>query len=127
MVDFITYDTLFRNMIRCLVYVQSIQLRVRLIMATYLTLKIINSSYSNSFLANALFEVDTWDFFGVMFFNNVRLKHLLLDYFTWNYVLLKVFPVTGFIDLCYSNEVMQLVVMECELTSFNRFIVLDKL
>ena len=49
------------------------------------------------------YERETWDIFGVHFCNHPDLRRILTDYGFKGHPLRKDFPVTGFIETCYSE------------------------
>ena len=49
------------------------------------------------------YERETWDIFGVHFYNHPDLRRILTDYGFKGHPLRKDFPVTGFIETCYSE------------------------
>jgi NADH:ubiquinone oxidoreductase subunit C len=51
------------------------------------------------------FEREAWDLFGVHFTNNYDLRRILTDYGFYGHPFRKDFPLSGFIELYYSNSV----------------------
>jgi len=55
------------------------------------------------------FERETWDFFGIYFNNNPDLRRILTDYGFEGHPLRKDFPLTGYVELRYDEELRRVV------------------
>lgn len=55
------------------------------------------------------FEREVWDFFGVYFNNNPDLRRILTDYGFEGHPLRKDFPLTGYVELRYDEELRRVV------------------
>lgn len=66
-------------------------------------------SVSDVFPAATWFEREAYDFFGILFSGNPDLRRLLTDYGFRGHPLRKDFPLTGFVEVRYSNEQRRVV------------------
>lgn len=77
------------------------------------------SYYKNS----GWLERELWDLFGLFLVGNVDLRRILTDYGFNGYPLRKDFPLSGFVELQYDEEIMALRYVPVELSqdyrSFN--------
>ena len=89
LVDILLIDLLILMLLELLVFVTLFVYRTRLFFVLLVSTLICSVSFSFSFLVNVILEVELFDQFGFISFNNVILKHYLLDYFTFFPVLLK--------------------------------------
>jgi NADH-quinone oxidoreductase subunit C len=55
------------------------------------------------------FERETWDLYGVMFIGHPDMRRLLTDYGFEGHPLRKDFPLTGFVEVRYDDEVKRVV------------------
>ncbi len=62
------------------------------------------------------FERETWDMYGVMFTGHPDLRRILTDYGFEGFPLRKDFPLTGFVELRYSEEEKRVVYEPVKLT-----------
>ncbi len=62
-----------------------------------------------------------WDMFGILFQSNSNLRRILTDYGFKGFPLRKDFPLTGYIELRYSDEKMDIVYEPVELSQELRF------
>lgn len=64
-----------------------------------------NYNFSLIFLFNSSnwLEREVWDLFGIYFINHIDLRRILTDYGFKNHPLRKIFPLSGFIELWYSD------------------------
>ena len=60
-------------------------------------------------------EREVFEMFGVFFFGNKDLRRILTDYGFLGYPLRKDFPVTGFLELFFSNSLNRIVSLEISL------------
>jgi NADH:ubiquinone oxidoreductase subunit C len=61
-------------------------------------------------------EREVWDLFGIFFFKHKDLRRILTDYGFEGFPLRKDFPLTGYIELRYSEEALGIVYEPVELT-----------
>jgi len=67
------------------------------------------ASVVNVFPAAGWYERETWDMYGVMFDGHPDLRRLLTDYGFQGFPLRKDFPLTGYVELRYSEEEKRVV------------------
>ena len=68
------------------------------------------------FPAAGWFERETWDMYGVMFSNHPDLRRILTDYGFEGFPLRKDFPLTGYVEVRYSEEEKRVVYEPVKLT-----------
>ena len=66
-------------------------------------------SVTSVFSSAGWFERETWDLYGIYFNNNPDLRRILTDYGFDGHPLRKDFPVTGFVELRYDEELRRVV------------------
>jgi len=66
-------------------------------------------SISDVFPAATWFEREAYDFYGILFTGNPDFRRILTDYGFRGYPLRKDFPLTGFVEVRYSNEQRRVV------------------
>lgn len=93
----------------------SISLNIRLLLKLYLFENKFIFSLNNLFLNSNWIEREIWDMFGIIFMNNYDLRRLLNDYSFEGYPLRKDFPLTGFIELQYDDNLLSLRYVPIEL------------
>lgn len=73
-------------------------------------------SVSSVFSSAIWAERETWDFFGIYFNNHPDLRRILTDYGFEGHPLRKDFPLTGFVELRYDEELRRVVYEPVKLT-----------
>ena len=61
-------------------------------------------------------EREVWDFFGIFFTNHLDLRRILTDYGFSGFPLRKDFPLTGFLEVFYSDEQKRVIYQPVELS-----------
>lgn len=89
-----------------------------ILISTYLNLRLHNKIWTNETnkiysISNILpgaswYEREIWDFFGIIFNNNKDLRRLLTDYAFEGYPLKKDFPLSGFVEVRYNEQIKRL-------------------
>lgn len=72
-------------------------------------------SVGSLFLNGGVLERELWDLFGIPFLNNYDLRRLITDYGFKGHPLRKDFPLTGFVEIYYSDVLKSIVEVEVEL------------
>lgn len=65
-------------------------------------------SVNELFIGACWYEREIWDFFGIVFTHNTDLRRLLTDYAFEGYPLKKDFPLSGFVEVRYSDFIKRL-------------------
>ena len=66
-------------------------------------------------------ERENWDMFGIFFFGNFDLRRILTDYGFEGFPLRKDFPLTGFVEVRYDDELRSVLYENLELSQEFRF------
>lgn len=107
-----------KNLYRFVVVYELLSVRYN----TRLQIKIYTYELGNVFSATSVFsaagwfESEVWDMFGVFFKNHTNLKRILTDYGFNGYPLRKDFPLSGFIEMRYSETQKRVVSESVELS-----------
>jgi NADH-quinone oxidoreductase subunit C len=78
-------------------------------------------SLVNIFPSSNWLEREIWDMFGIFFSNHPDLRRILTDYGFQGFPLRKDFPLTGFVELFYSEEEKRIIYAPIELSQEYRF------
>lgn len=93
----------------------SIMFNLRIFIKVYILENNVINSLSNNFLNSIWIEREVWDMFGIIFINNMDLRRILSDYSFEGYPLKKDFPLTGFVELQYDDNLLALKYVPVEL------------
>jgi len=101
---------LFNNLYRFQLtyFFVSIPLNSRIALKTFLKDSQKINSISLLFAGASWYEREVWDMFGIQFFNHPDLRRLLTDYFFSGFPLRKDFPVTGYLELRYHENLKKI-------------------
>ena len=78
-------------------------------------------SLSNIFLNADWLERECFDFFGVKYIYHLDLRRILTDYGFMGHPFLKIFPLTGFIEIRYDDLFNRIIKEKIELSQAFRF------
>ena len=78
------------------------------------------NSATNVYAAAGWYERETWDRFGVFFYNHSDLRRILTDYGFKGHPLRKDFPVTGFVEVRYNADTKSIVYEKVSLSQASR-------
>lgn len=101
--------------LRSLSYNCLLHLHIRILEQDYI------ESVSTLFKGAVWFEREVWDMFGVFFKNNPDLRRILSDYGFEGFPLRKDFPLTGYLEVRYDDEVGDVVYEPVELSQDYRY------
>jgi len=79
------------------------------------------NSLTNSYKSANWLERECWDMFGIYFKNHVDLRRILTDYGFENFPLRKDFPLNGYLEVRYDEEVKRVIYEPLEITQEFRF------
>ena len=79
------------------------------------------SSIESIFKSANWFEREVWDMFGVYFLNHPDLRRILTDYGFEGYPLRKDFPLSGYTQVRYDEELKRVILEPLELTQEYRY------
>jgi NADH/F420H2 dehydrogenase subunit C len=79
------------------------------------------SSITNIYKSAGWLEREVWDLFGIFFSGHSDLRRILTDYGFQGFPLRKDFPLSGFLELIYSNETKKVQYVSLELSQEYRF------
>lgn len=94
----------------------SVRYNFRIRIKTFTHELVMLESCEKIFLAGCWYECEIWDMFGVFFKNHSNLKRILTDYGFEGYPLRKDFPLSGFIEMKYSESDKRVVSESIELS-----------
>lgn len=94
----------------------SVQFGFRTAVRTQVCLNEGLSTITGLFTAAAWLEREIWDMFGVFFFGSNDLRRILTDYGFRGHPLRKDFPLTGYLEIRYSDEEQAIVHESVQLT-----------
>lgn len=128
LVDIVAYDFPgFKNRFLVIYSLLSKKYNIRLAIRVKVkdikpTLLSITSLYLNA----GWLEREVHEFFGIYFYLNKDLRHLLLDYGFKGFPLLKDFPLSGFVDVVYSDTIKKISYRNLEQTQAYREVCLKR-
>lgn len=79
------------------------------------------SSIESIFKSANWFEREVWDMFGIYFLNHPDLRRILTDYGFEGYPLRKDFPLSGYTQVRYDEELKRVILEPLELTQEYRY------
>ncbi len=93
----------------------SVKYNTRLYLKTYLSESEIVHSVSSIYKSAVWLEREIWDMFGIFFSEHPDLRRILTDYGFDGFPLRKDFPLTGFSEIRYDDEMKRIVYDSLEL------------
>lgn len=124
LVDFL----LLKNRFLCYYNFLNIFFNYRLFIYFYIDdLKVSNNYFSSINSLSSIYnsanwlEREVWDMFGIFFNKHKDLRRILTDYGFFSYPLRKDFPLTGFFEVRYDDNLKNIVVEKLKLTQEFRF------
>ena len=100
---------------------QSIILNIRLFIIYFIPEKIFSFTLRGLFRSSEWLEREVWDMFGIPFEDNYNLRRILTDYGFKGFPLRKDFPLTGYIELRYNDDLSLISYEPVELSQELRF------
>lgn len=87
----------------------SITFNTRIRIKTFVNENSIHKSIKNIYLAATWWEREIWDLFGIFFIENKEIKRILTDYGFEGHPLRKDFPLSGFVETRYDEQLKRVV------------------
>jgi NADH:ubiquinone oxidoreductase subunit C len=87
----------------------SVKYTKRIFVKVYANVNTIVHSITNLYSCSNWLEREVWDMFGVYFLNHNDLRRILTDYGFEGYPLRKDFPLSGFLEVKYFEEVKRVI------------------
>jgi NADH:ubiquinone oxidoreductase subunit C len=78
-------------------------------------------SLSSLYNSSNWLEREVWDLFGIFFSDHPDLRRILTDYGFQGFPMRKDFPLSGFVEIAYSDEFKKVIYLPLELTQEYRF------
>jgi NADH/F420H2 dehydrogenase subunit C len=78
-------------------------------------------SLSSLYNSSNWLEREVWDLFGIFFSEHPDLRRILTDYGFQGFPMRKDFPLSGFVEIAYSDEMKKVIYLPLELTQEYRF------
>jgi NADH-quinone oxidoreductase subunit C len=78
-------------------------------------------SLNNIYKSSSWLEREIWDMFGIFFSLHADLRRILTDYGFNGFPLRKDFPLTGFLEVVYNNDLKRIVYKPLQLSQEFRF------
>jgi NADH/F420H2 dehydrogenase subunit C len=94
----------------------SIRYNIRIRIKTFTHELVGIDSCDHLYLTAGWYECEIWDMFGIFFKNHSNLKRILTDYGFEGYPLRKDFPLSGFVEMRYSESQKRVINESIELT-----------
>jgi NADH:ubiquinone oxidoreductase subunit C len=106
----------------CLTYnLLSVRYGVRLLIKTFINLNEGIESSTNLYNSANWWERETWDMFGINFFGHPDLRRLLTDYGFRGFPLRKDFPLSGYTETRYDENLKRVVIDQVNLSQEFRY------
>jgi len=84
-------------------------------------------SITDMFLAAGFAEREVWDMFGIFFLDHTNMQRLIIDYGFKGYPLRKDFPLSGYLELFYSDKFSRILYEKIEFVQSFRETEFEKL
>ena len=111
-VDLLVKDYRFLVVYELLSLVFNTRLRVKIFLDEYMSAP----SIINIFINSGWWEREIWDLFGIFFEKHLDLRRILNDYSFEGYPMRKDFPLSGFIEVYYSQNIKTIAYEKIQLT-----------
>lgn len=103
-------DYLYKKNRFAIVYdLLSLSFSTRIRIKTFIHETSIHKSIQNIYLAATWWEREIWDLFGIFFTHNIEIKRILTDYGFEGHPLRKDFPLSGFVETRYDEQLKRVV------------------
>lgn len=105
----------YKNYLQVNYYLLSLEKDCRLLLKLNLIDNFVNS-LNLLYKSSNWLERELWDMYGIYINGNEDLRRILTDYGFDGFPLLKIFPLSGYFELFYTNEAKRVIMKNIELT-----------